>query len=111
MLMDDTVLLSTSRETVSKKLSILHEYCQNFGMKVNNANTIFFVINGQVGDAEPFHVNELIVEQCTHYLYLGSPLTCDGSVSSAVKIHARNKLPHVLKFVSFLKKIMMCHLL
>ena len=104
MLMDDTVLLSTSRETMSKKLSILNTYCRDFGMKVNNEKTKFFVINGQAGDAEPFHVDDLIVEQCTHYMYLGSPFTSDGSVSSAIKIHAKNKLPHVLKFVSFLKK-------
>lgn len=46
----------------------------------------------------------MIVNSCTSYLYLGSPFTCDGSVSSAVKMHAKNKLRQVLKYVNFLKK-------
>lgn len=28
----------------------------------------------------------------------------DGSVSSAIKVHAKSKTGHVLKFVSFIKK-------
>ncbi|MPC81345.1 hypothetical protein E2C01_075955 [Portunus trituberculatus] len=38
------------------------------------------------------------------YIYLGSPFTSDGSVSSALKVHAKTILSHVLKFVSFVKK-------
>ena len=37
-------------------------------------------------------------------MYLSSQFTSDGSVSSAVKWHAKNKLCHVLKYVSFVKK-------
>ena len=48
--------------------------------------------------------NGLVVEHCDTYVYLGSPFTSDGSVSSAIKAHARLKMPHVLKFVSFIGK-------
>ena len=37
-------------------------------------------------------------------MYLGSPFTADGSVSTAIKIHAENKMCHVLKFVAFVNK-------
>ena len=41
---------------------------------------------------------------CTSYVYLGSPFTSDGSVSSALKLHAKTKMGHVLKFISFVSK-------
>ena len=37
-------------------------------------------------------------------MYLGSPFTSDGSLSSAIKVHAKTKLSHVIKFVPFMKK-------
>ena len=46
----------------------------------------------------------VVIDHCSSYLYLGSPVTSDGSVSSAVKAHAKGKMCQVLKFVSFLKK-------
>ena len=104
MFMDDTVLLSTSRENMYTKLRILQEYCNEYGMRVSNAKTKFFVINGEIGDNDPFNVDGMVVEHCDSYIYLGSPFTCDGLVSSAVRLHAKNKLCHVLKFISFLKK-------
>ena len=104
MFMDDTVLLATTRTNMREKLCILKEYCDQYGMRINENKTKFFVICGGLGDAEPFHVDGLNIEHCDRYLYLGSPFTCDGSVSSAVKIHAQNKLCHILKFVSFLRK-------
>lgn len=48
------------------------------------------VINGNDGNAETFRIGELVMEHCTSYVYLGSLLTCDGSLASAVKIHAKN---------------------
>ena len=49
-------------------------------------------------------MDDLVVEYCDSYVYLGSPLTCDGSVSSAVKEYAKAKICQVLKFVSFIGK-------
>ena len=37
-------------------------------------------------------------------MYLGSPFTSDGCVSSAIKEHAKLKMCHALKFVSFVNK-------
>ena len=104
VLMDDTVLLSTSRCNMIKKVEVLKQFCEQYGMVINNSKTKFFVINGEEEDKEPLRVDELVIEHCTSYTYLGSPFTSDGSVSSAVKVHVKNKLCHVLKYVSFLKK-------
>ena len=102
--MDDTVLLATTRVNMIRKIEILKRFCSEFGMKINQEKTKFFVINGSYGDANPICIDDWIVSSCTSYIYLGSPFTCDGSASSAVKLHAKNKLSHVLKFVNFLRK-------
>ena len=62
------------------------------------------MINGGAGDADPLRVNDLIVEHCNSYVYLGRHFTCDGLVSAAVELHAQNKLCQVSNFVSIIRK-------
>ena len=50
------------------KITILYEFGNEYGMKVNLAKTKFFVINDGAGDADPLHVNDLIVEPCSSYV-------------------------------------------
>lgn len=104
VLMDDTVLLSTSREGMIRKIRILKNFCNEYGMTMNQGKTKFFVISGTKDDMEPLHVDGMVISSCTHYVYLGSPFTSDGSVTSALRVHAKSKTGHVLKFVSFVKK-------
>ncbi len=104
VLMNDTVLLSTSRQGMIWKLNILQDYCEEYGMKINEAKTKYFALNDRDGDSEPLVLNQLVVPHCNTYIYLGSPFTSDGSTSSAVKVHADLKMPHVLKFISFISK-------
>lgn len=104
VLMDDTVILSTTRPNMLSKLTLLQSYCSEYGMEINQAKTKFFVIHGRGEDPGPLIVNDLVVEQCSKYVYLGSVFTSDGSTSSAVKEHAASRMPHVLKFVSFISK-------
>ena len=104
VLMDDTVILSTSRQGMLRKLSLMKKYCSDYGMIVNQAKTKFMVINGNDADMQPLEMQGMVVEHCNMYVYLGSPFTSDGATSSAVKIQANMKMPHVLKFVSFIKK-------
>ena len=103
VLMDDTVFLSTSRESMMMKLTLLKHFCDNYGMKVNISKTKFFVINGSEQDNQTMNVEGLVVKPCRLYVYLGSPFTSDGSVSSAVRAHADAKMAHVNKFISFFK--------
>ena len=46
MLMDDTVIFASSRNRLIMKLNILDEYCQAYGMQMNESKTKFMVING-----------------------------------------------------------------
>ncbi len=102
--MDDTVLIATTRENMISKVRILKQYSNEYGMRVNHTKTKFFVINGCDVEKEPLSGDHLLVEWCEKYVYLGSPFTADGSVTSCVRAHATAEIPHVLKFVSFLKK-------
>lgn len=45
VLMDDTVLLSTTRQGMQRKITLLNEYCKGYGMSVNNMKTKFFALN------------------------------------------------------------------
>ena len=103
VMMDDTVILSTTREAMLHKVSLLQRFCQIYEMKINQSKTKFFVINGTAEESRPLQVNELTIDSCVKYVYLGSPFTSDGSTSTSIKEHANMKMCHVLKFVSFLK--------
>ena len=62
------------------------------------------VVNGSDEDREPIECNGNIIDYCKQYIYLGSPFTEDGSPSTAIRIHANNKMCHVLKFISFVNR-------
>ena len=74
MLMDDTVSLSTTRDKMIEKLALLKQYCVTYNMGVNLTKTKFFVVNGTAVDKEPIMVDNLMIEWCDMYVYLGSPL-------------------------------------
>ena len=54
MLMDDTVILATSRAMFKKKLKILEKYCEEYGMVINADKTKFMVIHGD--DSDKIHI-------------------------------------------------------
>ena len=86
------------------KVKLLQEYCKQYGMIINPDKTRFFVVNSNERDRQPLVVNSLVIDHCQQYTYLGSVFTSDGSASSAVKSHAKAKISHVLKYVSFVDK-------
>ena len=104
ILMDDTVLLATSKENMTKKVKLLMDFCDKYGMVVNEKKTKLMVINGSTIDKEPIIIKDLSIKHCDLYIYLGSPFTSDGSVSSAVKAHSQEKIAHFYKFILFLGK-------
>ena len=104
VLMDDTILLATIRYNMIRKIETLNQFCNSHGMRVNVKKTKFFVICGNDIDKQPIVINDLIIEPCDQYIYLGSPFTSDGSVSTAIQAHAQSKTCHIMKFVSFLSK-------
>ncbi len=69
VLMDNTVLMSTTRCNMMK-ISLLQDYCSEYGMVINQSKTIFFVINGEEGDKEALVRNGLVSEHCDTYVSL-----------------------------------------
>lgn len=104
MLMDDTVLLATSRVNIIKKVKLLIKFCEKYGMVINESKTNLMVINGNFTDKENIHLHRLVIKHCDIYTYLGSPFTSDGCISSAIKIHAQEKMAHFHKFIAFIEK-------
>lgn len=78
------------------KLRLLNEYCQIYGILINNKKTKFFALKCPLEEGKLFSVGEMVVDWCESLMYLGSIFTCDESVSSAVAIYARCKTAHVL---------------
>ena len=58
VMMDDTILLSTTKEGLERKIQILFEFCHSYGMIINSEKTKFMVVNGSDMDREPIICNE-----------------------------------------------------
>ena len=91
MLMEDTVILVTSRTKLVEKLNILYDYCEDSGMVVNNDKTKFMVINGQDDDKFPVDIRGNSIYVCDEYVYLGAVFTSNGSLKSSIAKHADDK--------------------
>ena len=106
MLMDDTVLLATTRESMREKLIVLQNFCNESGMIINEKKTKFFVINGDDESNAPFVLDlvtpNVTVKWCKEYVYLGCRFTADGKLSSSLMSHAKDKVQHLNKLITFM---------
>lgn len=101
LLMDDTVILSTSREMCIEKMGIMLDYCHSYGMVVNEKKTKFFVINGNDYDKEPILLDQIRINYCKKYLYLGAWFVDDGKMQSVLKEHEIENIKTINKFSIF----------
>ena len=104
MLMDDTVLLASTRKKMIEKFAILMKFCEKYGMKVNEVKTNFMVINGLKSDRQEFTVQGVTVKHTYSYIYLGSPFTEDGSINSVIGLHVKSRIADLNKFKIFCGK-------
>ncbi|XP_068246515.1 uncharacterized protein [Palaemon carinicauda] len=101
LLMDDTVLVSTTELGIRWKFQNVLKYCKEYNMKVNNKKTKLMCIN--VKDLNPLVFNEITVEVCDKYTYLGNQIMnapMDKQVEEHIKTHSKS----LRKFQSFLSK-------
>ena len=103
MLMDDTVILATSRECLMSKLNILCDFCSSNGMVINEGKTKFMAVNGNDEERRCIDIQGLAVDHCKSYVYLGAVFTSDGSVKSTLGEHCRQKFNCFHKLIIFLK--------
>ena len=104
MLMDDTILIATSRSQLQKKMNVVKQFCNTYGMSVNIKKTKFMVINNKPVDKETIICEDINIEYCSSYIYLGSTITDDGTCMSCINAHAKEKQKHVFKYLVFLNK-------
>ena len=105
LMMDDSVIMATSKEKFLQKIEVLMQFCEDQGMVVNELKTQFMVINHTEADkldilARP----DLIIKYTNKYVYLGAYITDDGNMLSVMREQAIIKNPHHLKFQAFTKK-------
>ena len=101
LLMDDTVLLATTRHQALAKLEVLVAWCGDYGMHINLKKTMFMVVNGEVGDKEPLIAGDVIVKYTTKYLYLGAWVTDSGKWCDVIQLHEEHCNEVVNKFAIF----------
>ena len=101
MLMDDAVVLATSREMCIRKLNAVLDYCENYGMVINVKKTKFMVINNKDVDKVPLETQGRKIDYCSKYMYLGSWFTDDGDQKSILKLHEPAQTNALNKFMMF----------
>ena len=101
LLMNDIVILATSREMCEKKLSVVCQFCEESGMKVNEKETKIFVINGEDCDRRCLLNEGLRVSYTAEYLYLGAWFTDSGRSEEVVTRHETTSEAVVNKFLIF----------
>ena len=101
LLMDDTVLLATSRQQMAAKLAVLKQTADSIGMAINESKSQFMCVNSE--DTQPFKVGDVTVNHTQSYTYLGTPVSIKP-ISEQVKDHLQMKNRHALKFFSFLQR-------
>ena len=110
MLMDDTVILASTRERCIEKVKTLLDYCGEYEMIIKEKKTKFMVIGKHVGTIDPLVVtssdqNHICkIEYCESYTYLGCIFTNDGRTRTAIKSHVEDKKKHLLKLIMFFAK-------
>ena len=87
---------------MQKKAEILFDFCRENSIVINEGKNGFFVINAHNEDKLPLSVGHSEFTRTEKYTYLGTPMTADGRLSSALTEHARSKQAHVLKFAAFI---------
>lgn len=101
LLMDDAVVLATSREMCLRKFKVVCEFCNESGMLINKKKTKFFVINGQQDDKQCFSSDGITVEYAAQYLYLGAWFDDSASMKMVLKLHETASEAIVNKFAIF----------
>ena len=101
LLMDDTVILATSRDMCIKKLNVVIDYCRNYGMVLNENKTNFFVVNHGDIDKTPLNVQGRVIHYCHKYKYLGAWFTDTGTTIDAMRLHEVGSQSIVNKFSIF----------
>ena len=98
LLMDDTVLLATSR---AAKLVLLYNSTLDINMTIHPDKSKYIVVNCE--DSAPFKVGNATICHTEKYIYLGTPISAHP-IGKQVEDHIKSKQGHICKFQSFVHR-------
>ena len=101
LLMDDIVLLATSRDMCLRKLSVVMDFCHEYGMVLNEKKTKVMVIRGMDRDKEPLILQDVKIDYSSIYSYLGAWFSDDAKVNTILDLHEKSGEAQVNKFAIF----------
>ena len=96
VLMDDTVIIATSRQSLLQKLTYLEKYCNEYGMIMNQKKTKLLVVNGDEQDRLPIQLGEVTIHNAQSYVYLGAVVTEDGSTALLPPSKSMRKIKSII---------------
>ena len=77
---DDLVIIGDNVGRVQRILNKLSQFCQKWGLAVNTKKTkaMIFRNGGIVKSTERFYLDGNVIENVSHYKYLGLPISTDS---------------------------------
>ena len=83
---DDAALLATTREGAERAMEEYQRVAEGFGLSVSIPNTKLMVTGRETTeeDRAPLHINNIVIESVTEFLYLGSLVASSGRVDTEV---------------------------
>ena len=79
------------------------DFCDTYGMRINNSKTELMVINGDEVDKAPIRIGNVVVKSCVKYVYLGCVFVESGKFLSVMEEHVSDKNKHFYKFINFVR--------
>ena len=101
LLMDDMVILATSRDTCLRKLNVVLDYCREYGMVLNEKKTKIMVIRGTVEHTVPLKMHDIEIECTSKYLYLEAWFSDDAKMNTVLGLHETSGEAQLNKFAIF----------
>ena len=111
LLVDDAVVVATSREMCIKKFRVICNFCTHSGMVINENKTKCFVINNEDWERQCLVSGGVSVNYSSKYLYLGAWFTDSAKTANALKLYEATGEAVVNKFsIFFVPATPRCHL-
>jgi hypothetical protein len=101
LLMDDTAIIATSRESMQSKLNMLVASAGYLNMKLHPTKCEYIAVNAN--DTSPFYLEDCKISHTRKYKYLGAIISNESMVRQ-LEDHATASMKHVIKFHAFTYK-------
>ena len=103
---DDTVIISTNRETFIRKCNLMLKYFDDNRLSLNLSKSKYMIINGKDNDVKcDLKLDSGKFEYCSEYVYLGAVISDTGSIAYDIERYVDLKRANVtIKFNNFLRK-------